>query len=80
MVFQSHHFLKQRQKHSLAKPGKGLWVDVRATVLKVPTHTSLETQREGIQDSLAMSGVSFPFSPSVFESKADGTIFMLPLP
>lgn len=40
MVFQSHHFLKQRQKYRLAKPAKGVWVDVHATVLKGPTHTS----------------------------------------
>lgn len=79
MVFQSYHFLKQRQKRRLAKPGKSLWVDVRATILKGATHTSLETWRDGIQDSLAMAGTSYTFSPSVFESEADGTTFMLPL-
>lgn len=79
MVFQSHHFLKQRQKYRLAKPAKGVWVDVHATVLKGPTHTSPETWWDGIQDSPAMSGISHPFSPSVFESKADGATFIFPL-
>lgn len=50
MVFQSYHFLKQRQKLRLAKPARGPWVDVRAAVLRGPAHTSPETWGDGIQD------------------------------
>lgn len=64
-VFQSYDFLVQRQKHRLAKHGKGHWIYLHAITLKRShkcTSRKLERRNSGFSCKVRVFILIFPFS------------------